>query len=91
MARSLNLAVEWRRQHLNEGYRCISERYLVDQTTLFRHFKGNHRSYCAAAPSALSQHQEAELVVQIDAYSGRGTLLKPSHVKDLAESVFQAQ
>jgi hypothetical protein len=91
MATSLDLAVAWRRQHPKESYQCISERFQVNKTTLYHHFKGNHRSHRAAAPSALSHHQEAELIAQINAYAKRGTLLTPAHVKDLAESVFQAQ
>ena len=65
----------------------MAERFQVNKTTLYNHFKGTHQAAGINTPRALSIEQERVSVDKISLYATRGTLLTPSQVHELAETL----
>ncbi|UOH83219.1 hypothetical protein LQV05_005938 [Cryptococcus neoformans] len=91
MADSMTLALEHKINNPLESYQKVADLYGVSKSSLYDRHTGVHSSHTASAPRHLSIVQEEELVKKINEYAGRGTLLTPRHVVELAEAVYDGK
>ena len=87
MADPMELASSHKLLNPSESYESEEERFQLQETTLYYHFKGTHHAAGINTPRALSIKQEHVLVNTISLYASRGTFLTPSHVHELAEAL----
>ncbi|EIW66698.1 hypothetical protein TREMEDRAFT_74665 [Tremella mesenterica DSM 1558] len=82
----LRAASLYKKKHPSESFASISLRYNVPKTTLYNRYEGVHSRRGVNVARALSIAQEAKLVLKINNYADRGTLLTPQLVRELAEA-----
>lgn len=81
----MQAALAFHHEHPETSLRALSERFNVAKSTLGDNLNGTHTSSSTVHNRLLSDVQEQVLVDRINAYADCGTLLAPSHVKELAE------
>ncbi|ADV23647.1 Hypothetical Protein CGB_G6130W [Cryptococcus gattii WM276] len=87
---SIDLAVQHKREHPEESYKDVADAYKIPKSTLYNRRTFQHASRAAAVPRRLSIEQEEQLILKINEYASRGTLLAPRHVKELAEAICES-
>ena len=87
MADSIQAAIQYKTQHPQESYLSVAARFDVPKSTLYDRHTRTHLDHAHNAPRHLSVIQEEQLVLQVNAYAERGTLLTPAHIRELAQAI----
>ncbi|EIW67208.1 hypothetical protein TREMEDRAFT_33656, partial [Tremella mesenterica DSM 1558] len=70
-----------------ESYQKVVDRFNIARSTLYDRHHAGHLPHPINAPRRLTVQQEEQLILKINEYANRGTLLTPRHVRRLAEAI----
>lgn len=83
----MNQAITHKLQHPEDSYTVTAKRFKVPATTLHDRMNDTHAPRGQRTRRNLSIPQEVALLNNINAYAGRGTLLTPHHITQLAQAL----
>ncbi|ODO05013.1 hypothetical protein I350_05625 [Cryptococcus amylolentus CBS 6273] len=87
MADLISSALEHHNTHPDQSIKPVEREFDIPSSTLHDRISGKHPSNAGSQRGKLTKLQEADLVVEINAYAKRGTNLWVSHVQQLAEAL----